>query len=124
MTKDLEENVKEQERVTAEIAALQERLAALQHDHSILLNMQQALGIAAPPPARSYPLRAGRAAARDAPTPRSRRRRRRRPRSRRPGSRGTGRRRQGNRRPRRPPRRPHSPRSPRSRRSSSWSAGI
>ncbi|GAA2231682.1 hypothetical protein [Streptomyces nogalater] len=48
VTKDLEENVKEQERVTAEIAALQERLAALQHDHSILLNMQQALGIAAP----------------------------------------------------------------------------
>ncbi|WP_030613318.1 hypothetical protein [Streptomyces achromogenes] len=48
VTKDLEENVREQERVTAEIAALQERLAALQHDHGILLNMQQALGIAAP----------------------------------------------------------------------------
>jgi hypothetical protein len=51
VTKDLEENVREQERVTAEIAALQERLAALQHDHAILLNMQQALGIAAPAPA-------------------------------------------------------------------------
>ncbi|MGW8701040.1 hypothetical protein ACWGOK_29660 [Streptomyces eurythermus] len=50
VTKDLEQNVKEQERVTAEIAALQERLAALQHDHAILLNMQQALGIAAPAP--------------------------------------------------------------------------
>ncbi|MFF7092290.1 hypothetical protein ACFY9A_07815 [Streptomyces rubradiris] len=48
VTKDLEQNVKEQDRVTAEIAALQERLAALQHDHAILLNMQQALGIAAP----------------------------------------------------------------------------
>ncbi|MFF5438107.1 hypothetical protein [Streptomyces achromogenes] len=48
VTKDLEQNVKEQDRVTAEIAALQERLAALQHDHGILLNMRQALGIAAP----------------------------------------------------------------------------
>jgi hypothetical protein len=47
VTQDLEHNVHEQERVTAEIAALQERLAALQHDHAILLNMQQALGIAA-----------------------------------------------------------------------------
>jgi hypothetical protein len=48
VSKDLEDNVKEQDRVTAEIAALQERLAALQHDHAILLNMRQALGIAAP----------------------------------------------------------------------------
>ncbi|CAL9658119.1 hypothetical protein [Streptomyces sp. enrichment culture] len=55
VTKDLEQNVKEQERVTAEIAALQERLAALQHDHAILLNMQQALGIAAPAPAPVVP---------------------------------------------------------------------
>ncbi|MGW1598717.1 hypothetical protein [Streptomyces sp. NPDC002343] len=47
VTKDLEHNVHEQERVTAEIASLQERLAALQHDHAILQNMQQALGIAA-----------------------------------------------------------------------------
>ncbi|MFF4715324.1 hypothetical protein ACFY2V_28630 [Streptomyces eurythermus] len=51
VTKDLEQNVKEQDRVTAEIAALQERLAALQQDHAILLNMQQALGIAASAPA-------------------------------------------------------------------------
>ncbi|MEV8595995.1 hypothetical protein [Streptomyces sp. NPDC052012] len=48
---DLERNVKEQERVSAEIAALQERLAALQRDHTVLVNMQQALGVAAQPPA-------------------------------------------------------------------------
>ncbi|GAA3506386.1 gamma-butyrolactone-binding regulator SlbR [Streptomyces prasinosporus] len=46
---DLERNVKEQERVTAEIAALQEQLAVLRHDHTLLVNMQQALGIAAAP---------------------------------------------------------------------------
>lgn len=45
---DLEYNVKEQERVSAEIAALQEQLAALQRDHSVLVNMQQALGTASP----------------------------------------------------------------------------
>ncbi len=43
---DLERNVKEQERVTAEIAALQEQLTVLQQDHAILVNMQQALGLA------------------------------------------------------------------------------
>lgn len=52
---DLERNVKEQERVTAEIAALQEQLTVLQQDHAILVNMQQALGLApasaAPAPA-------------------------------------------------------------------------
>ncbi|MEU2060813.1 hypothetical protein [Streptomyces sp. NPDC013455] len=48
VTHDLEHNLKEQERVTAEIAALQEQLATLQHDHAILLNMQQALGVSAP----------------------------------------------------------------------------
>ncbi|MEY7980113.1 hypothetical protein AB8O53_27785 [Streptomyces pilosus] len=46
---DLERNVKEQERVTADIAALQEQLTVLQHDHTILVNMQQALGLAAAP---------------------------------------------------------------------------
>ncbi|MFG2791947.1 BlaI/MecI/CopY family transcriptional regulator [Streptomyces sp. NPDC048419] len=45
VTGDLERNVKEQDRVGAEIADLQGQLAALQHDHSVLLNMQQALGI-------------------------------------------------------------------------------
>ncbi|MFI1035246.1 hypothetical protein [Streptomyces sp. NPDC020951] len=41
---DLERNTKEQERIGAEIEALQEQLGALRHDHSVLVNMQQALG--------------------------------------------------------------------------------
>ncbi|MFF5533502.1 hypothetical protein ACFY71_13595 [Streptomyces cinerochromogenes] len=48
VTNDLEHNLKEQERITAEIAALQEQLTTLQHDHAILLSMRQALGITAP----------------------------------------------------------------------------
>ncbi|WP_328831785.1 hypothetical protein OHT77_31470 [Streptomyces sp. NBC_00252] len=42
---DLESNFKEQERIGAEIAALQEQLTALQQDHSVLVNIQQALGV-------------------------------------------------------------------------------
>jgi len=42
---DLETNLKEQERIGAEIAALQQQLTALQQDHSVLVNMQQALGV-------------------------------------------------------------------------------
>ncbi|MDW6066388.1 hypothetical protein SAZ11_62355 [Streptomyces sp. FXJ1.4098] len=42
---DLERNAKDQERISADIAALQEQLAALQHDHSVLVNVQQALGV-------------------------------------------------------------------------------
>ncbi|MBZ6227172.1 hypothetical protein [Streptomyces olivaceus] len=49
VTDDLERNVKEQERVSTEITVLQQQLAALQHDHALLVNMQQALGITAPP---------------------------------------------------------------------------
>ncbi|GAA2294378.1 hypothetical protein GCM10010234_40030 [Streptomyces hawaiiensis] len=45
VTGDLDANLKEQERITADIASLQEQLAALQHDHSVLVSMQQALGI-------------------------------------------------------------------------------
>ncbi|WP_369204364.1 hypothetical protein [Streptomyces sp. PU-14G] len=45
LAEDLEHNTTEQERLTAEIAAMEERLAALQRDHTILLNMQQALGV-------------------------------------------------------------------------------
>ncbi|MGY4929404.1 hypothetical protein [Streptomyces sp. 900105755] len=45
VTGDLDRNLKEQERISAEITALQEQLAALQQDHTVLLNMQQALGI-------------------------------------------------------------------------------
>ncbi|GAA0639912.1 gamma-butyrolactone-binding regulator SlbR [Streptomyces thermocarboxydovorans] len=44
---DLERNVKEQERVSAEIAALQEQLAMLRRDHAVLVNMRQALESAA-----------------------------------------------------------------------------
>ncbi|MET8902721.1 hypothetical protein [Streptomyces sp. NPDC004538] len=51
VTDDLERNVKEQERVSAELTALQQQLAALQHDHALLVSVQQALGIAAPEPA-------------------------------------------------------------------------
>jgi hypothetical protein len=45
VTGDLERNVKEQERISAEIAALQEQLVTLQQDHAVLVNMQQALGV-------------------------------------------------------------------------------
>ncbi|WP_405876251.1 MULTISPECIES: hypothetical protein [unclassified Streptomyces] len=49
VTSDLESNLKEQERVSGEIAAMQQQLATLQHDHTVLVNMQQALGIAPEP---------------------------------------------------------------------------
>ncbi|GAA2253352.1 hypothetical protein GCM10010145_21360 [Streptomyces ruber] len=41
---DLERNATEQERISADIAALQQQLTALQHDHAVLVTMQQALG--------------------------------------------------------------------------------
>ncbi|NEC48992.1 hypothetical protein G3I18_10440 [Actinospica acidiphila] len=44
---DLERNAKEQERVGAEIAELQQQLAALQRDHALLVKMQHALDLAA-----------------------------------------------------------------------------
>ncbi|KQX61453.1 hypothetical protein [Streptomyces sp. Root1310] len=43
VTADLERNTKEQDRVGAEIAALQEQLASLQRDHTVLVNIQQAI---------------------------------------------------------------------------------
>ncbi|MGW5663101.1 hypothetical protein ACWEWG_23820 [Streptomyces sp. NPDC003758] len=46
---DLERNVKEQERISAEITALQEQLATLQHDHAVLVTMQNALGVPTAP---------------------------------------------------------------------------
>ncbi|MFJ1807000.1 MULTISPECIES: hypothetical protein [unclassified Streptomyces] len=46
VTADLERNTKEQERVGAEIASLQEQLAALEHDHSVLVSIQQAIDAA------------------------------------------------------------------------------
>ncbi|MFF1747096.1 hypothetical protein [Streptomyces mirabilis] len=48
MTGDLERNAKEQERIGLEVEALQEQLHALQHNHTVLVNMQQALGGANP----------------------------------------------------------------------------
>ncbi|OQR63380.1 hypothetical protein B6E66_13595 [Streptomyces maremycinicus] len=46
VTADLERNTKEQERLSAEIAALQEQLAAQQRDHTVLVSIQQAIGAA------------------------------------------------------------------------------
>ncbi|MEU2866562.1 hypothetical protein ABZ672_51410 [Streptomyces mirabilis] len=48
VTGDLEHNTKEQERIGQEIEALQEQLHALQNDHTVLVNIQQALGGANP----------------------------------------------------------------------------
>ncbi|MGQ4477848.1 hypothetical protein [Streptomyces sp. SAS_276] len=50
---DLEGNLKEQERIGTEIAALQEQLGALQQDQSVLVNIQQALGVTPSPEAPS-----------------------------------------------------------------------
>ncbi|MFF2847531.1 hypothetical protein ACFVT5_14560 [Streptomyces sp. NPDC058001] len=48
VTGDLERNTKEQERIGRDIGALQEQLRALEHDHTVLVNMQRALGGASP----------------------------------------------------------------------------
>lgn len=45
---DLDRNVKEQDRLDGEIEALQAQLTALRHDHTVLVNIQQALGVPAP----------------------------------------------------------------------------
>ncbi len=44
---DLDSNAKEQDRIGAEIDALQEQLRALQHDNTVLTNMRNALGVTA-----------------------------------------------------------------------------
>ncbi|MFF4749312.1 hypothetical protein ACWD5R_34375 [Streptomyces sp. NPDC002514] len=49
---DLEHNTKEQDRISAEITALQEQLEALRRDHSVLVNVQEVLG-ASPAPVQS-----------------------------------------------------------------------
>ncbi|ARZ66043.1 regulatory protein [Streptomyces albireticuli] len=41
---DLEHNTKEQERIGAEVTALEEQLRALRRDHTLLVSVQQALG--------------------------------------------------------------------------------
>ncbi|MER6978732.1 hypothetical protein [Streptomyces carpinensis] len=46
---DLQNNLKEQERVSGDLAALQEQLAALQQEHSVLVSVQQALGVTSAP---------------------------------------------------------------------------
>jgi hypothetical protein len=63
VTADLERNAKEQERLGAELAALQDQLLALQHDQALLESMRQALGghTAAPadgtePPSEAEPV--------------------------------------------------------------------
>ncbi|MET9077306.1 hypothetical protein ABZX95_35320 [Streptomyces sp. NPDC004232] len=48
VSNDLDNNVKEQDRIATEISALQSQLTALQHDHGVLVSMQQALGVTAP----------------------------------------------------------------------------
>lgn len=70
VTGDLERNVKEQERVGADIAALRERLATLQQDHAVLVSMQQALG-ATPPAFRPAPAPVMAGASVTVPAPRS-----------------------------------------------------
>ncbi|MER6977986.1 hypothetical protein [Streptomyces carpinensis] len=46
---DLENNLKEQERVSSDLAALQEQLATLQQEHAVLVSIQQALGVTSAP---------------------------------------------------------------------------
>ncbi|GGJ28914.1 hypothetical protein [Streptomyces brasiliensis] len=43
LTNDLEQNVQEQDQVRSEIETLKARLLSLQHDHTVLATMQQAL---------------------------------------------------------------------------------
>ncbi|MFJ6081405.1 hypothetical protein ACIQI8_08370 [Streptomyces sp. NPDC092369] len=67
---DLESNLKEQERVGADIAALQEQLATLQQDHAVLSNVQKALGVTSTAKASaSSPRKTAKASA---PSPRKR----------------------------------------------------
>lgn len=48
LTADLERNTKEQERIAAEVASLEELLAALRRDQSLLVNLRRTLGDEAP----------------------------------------------------------------------------
>ncbi|WP_333737642.1 hypothetical protein [Streptomyces sp. IBSBF 2806] len=52
VTADLERNTKEQERLSAEITALQQQLTALERDHGVLVSIQQAID-SAPTPLRT-----------------------------------------------------------------------
>ena len=46
---DLERNLKEYDRIAGEVAVLQEQLASLEKDRTVLLNVQQALGVESRP---------------------------------------------------------------------------
>jgi hypothetical protein len=52
---DLESNTKEQERVSEEVALLQEQLAALQRDHQVLVSIQRAIEAAPVSPESAAP---------------------------------------------------------------------
>ncbi|MEU6091639.1 BlaI/MecI/CopY family transcriptional regulator [Streptomyces sp. NPDC047085] len=52
---DLERNIKEQERITAELTELQQQLTTLQQDHTVLVSIQQALGVPATVPDSASP---------------------------------------------------------------------
>ena len=52
---DLESNTKEQERVSEEVALLQEQLTALQRDHQVLVSIQRAIEAAPVSPASAVP---------------------------------------------------------------------
>ncbi|HSA52875.1 MAG TPA: hypothetical protein VLH10_22550 [Yinghuangia sp.] len=74
VTADLERNTQEQERIGAEVAALQEQLMALQQDQALLEGMRQALATgtgrapaAAPRKATAEPARRAKKAAAGAP---------------------------------------------------------
>ncbi|MDQ0785132.1 cell wall-associated NlpC family hydrolase [Streptomyces sp. B3I7] len=73
VAEDLERNAKEQERIGAEIAALQEQLTALQQDHAVLVSLRQALGLA-PVPAAPVPAAPAPAVTPGAPVPAPRKR--------------------------------------------------
>jgi hypothetical protein len=55
VTADLEHNKQEQALVSSEIEALQEKLAGLQRDHAVLVNMREALGLTPRDPAPPVP---------------------------------------------------------------------
>lgn len=69
LTNDLERNVEEQDRIRSEIETLEARLVSLQHDHTVLATMRQALENGIPlqqtpmsAPAQGYDLTAAPAA--------------------------------------------------------------
>ncbi|MEU5700639.1 hypothetical protein [Streptomyces aurantiacus] len=68
---DLDRNTKEQERIGAEVAALEEQLRALRHDQTLLAELQRALGGDGSAPAPSVPRQATAAKRKKAATTKS-----------------------------------------------------